>query len=107
MGTKLLFSTTYHPQTDGQTECLSFIEFAYNRVVHSATSFSPFEVVYGFNPLTHLNLLPLTVNERGSLDGKRKAKLVKSLHEKVKAQIEEKSKLIATKVKQRKKVYDI
>uniref|UniRef100_A0A2N9I3M5 RNA-directed DNA polymerase n=1 Tax=Fagus sylvatica TaxID=28930 RepID=A0A2N9I3M5_FAGSY len=71
LGTKLLFSTTCHPQTDGQTEvvnrtlstllraiirkniktweeCLPHVEFAYNRAVHSATKFSPFEIVYGF-----------------------------------------------------------
>ena len=40
-------------------EYLSHIEFAYNRVVHKTTNISPFEVVYGFNPLTPLNLLPL------------------------------------------------
>jgi hypothetical protein len=77
----LLFSTTCHPQTDGQTEvvnktlstllrttiqkslknwenCLPFTEFAYNRSVHSTIDFSPFEVVYGFNPLIPLDLLP-------------------------------------------------
>ena len=84
LGTKLLFSTTCHPQMDGQTEvvnrtlstllctiikknlknwedCLAFTEFAYNRSVHSTTSFSPFEIVYGFNPRTPLDLLPLLV----------------------------------------------
>ncbi|XP_057812070.1 uncharacterized protein LOC131026252 [Salvia miltiorrhiza] len=82
LGTKLLFSTTCHPQTDGQTEvvnrtlstllraiiqknvksweeCLPHVEFAYNRAVHSATKFSPFEIAYGFNPLTPLDLTPL------------------------------------------------
>ncbi|XP_048227283.1 uncharacterized protein LOC125369308, partial [Ricinus communis] len=82
MGTKLLYSTTCHPQTDGQTEvvnrtlatllraliqrnlknweeCLPHVEFAYNRSVHGSTNCSPFEVVYGFNPLTPLDLLPL------------------------------------------------
>ncbi|XP_043809768.1 uncharacterized protein LOC122723079 [Manihot esculenta] len=82
LGTKLLFSTTCHPQTDGQTEvvnrtlgtmlraivgrnlktweeCLPYVEFAYNRAVHSSTGYSPFEVVYGFNPLTVLDLMPL------------------------------------------------
>ncbi|XP_052188792.1 uncharacterized protein LOC127799098 [Diospyros lotus] len=89
IGTKLLFSTAYHPQTDGKTEvvkrtltqllrtviqknlknwedCLPFIEFAYNRSVHSSTKYSPFEIVYGFNPLTPLDLLPLPVNEKAN-----------------------------------------
>jgi hypothetical protein len=103
LGTKLLFSTTCHPQTDGQTrvvnrtltqllraviqknlknweDCLSFIEFAYNRSVHSTTKFSPFEIVYGFNPLTPMNLIPLPIDERVSLDGNRKTQVVQTLH---------------------------
>ena len=44
---------------------------------------SPFEIVYGFNPLTPLDLLPLLVNETTSLDGKKKAEMVKKLHESV------------------------
>jgi transposase InsO family protein len=79
--TKLLFSTTYHPQMDGQTdvvnrtlstmlravlktnlklwkECLPHIEFAYNRSVHSTMKVSPFYVVYDFNPRAPIDLLP-------------------------------------------------
>jgi len=40
-------------------EYLPHIEFAYNRVVHRTTKISPFEIVYGFNPITHLDLIPL------------------------------------------------
>ena len=70
---------------------MPFIEFAYNRAMHTTTSYSPFEVVYGFNLATPLDLMPLPVNERDSLDGKKKVELVKSIHEKVRLQIEKKN----------------
>ena len=62
---------------------MPFIEFTYNCSVHSSTDYSPFETMYGFNPLTPLDLIPLHVDERISLDGNKKAQVVKDLHAKI------------------------
>jgi hypothetical protein len=35
------------------------------------------------NPLTHLDLIPLPIDEKVSLDGNRKAEVVKAFHENV------------------------
>jgi hypothetical protein len=75
---------------------LSFIEFAYNRAMHTTTSYSPFEIVYGFNPLTTLDLLSLLVDGRSSLDGQTKVELAKSLHERVQLQIAQKNERVAS-----------
>ena len=69
-------------------DCLPHVEFAYNRTIHSATKFSSFEIVYGFNPLTPLYLSPLPMFEHVNLDGKNKAEFVKQIHEKVRLNIE-------------------
>ena len=67
-------------------DCLPHAEFAYNRVVNSTISYSFFEVVYHFNPLSPLNLLLLpNTSAMMNKDGLSKANFVKSLHEKVKA----------------------
>ena len=128
LGTKLLFSTTCHPQTDGQMEvvnrtlsmllrtmikknlkewedCLPHVEFAYNRAVHSTTQMCPFEVVYGLKPITPLDLLPLPLQECTNMEASKRAEYVKSIHMKTKQEIEKKSKLYAAKAnKNRKRV---
>ncbi|KAK8954559.1 hypothetical protein KSP39_PZI002898 [Platanthera zijinensis] len=74
-GTCLQFSTTHHPQSDGQTEVLNrgvemylrcfvmdeprtwpewlhWAEYCYNTSYHSASRMTPFEIVYGRPPPT-------------------------------------------------------
>ncbi|RDX94052.1 hypothetical protein CR513_23606, partial [Mucuna pruriens] len=70
-------------------EWLPHIEFSYNRVVNSNTSHTSFELVYGFNPLTPIDLLPLpNVNAMLNCDGISKAQFVKELHVKVHSEVE-------------------
>jgi len=69
---------------------LPFIEFAYNSSVDSTTHYSPFEIGYGFNPLTPLDLIPLPVDERVSLNGNKKNTGGEGLTCKIQQQIEKK-----------------
>ncbi|OMO50706.1 reverse transcriptase [Corchorus capsularis] len=72
-------------------DCLPHVEFAYNRSIHSTTGCSPFETVYGFNPLTPLDLLSLPLSVQVDIDGQKKTDFVKELHARVRAQIEKKT----------------
>jgi hypothetical protein len=112
LGIKILFSSSSHPQTDGQTkvvnqslgnllcvlikknpksweECIPHVEFAYNRAQHSLTKRSPFEIVYGFDPPTALDLLPLPLHERVNMDITKRADIMKNLHDDTRKTIEE------------------
>ena len=105
LGIKLKFSSASHPQIDGQTEvvnrslstllrlliknnlknwedCIPHAEFAYNRAKHSTTGKSPFMIIYGFEPTTTLDLLPLPLHEQINMDIEKRAELMKTLHNK-------------------------
>ena len=85
LGTKLIRSSAYHPQTDGQTErvnqiledmlracviqydknwdkCLALAEFSYNNSYQSSLKKAPFEVLYGRRCRT-----PLSWSQTGEL----------------------------------------
>ena len=66
-------------------DVLPHAEFAYNRAKHSTTSKSPFMTVYGFEPLTTLDLLPLPLHERVNMDVEKRAENMKKLHEDMRA----------------------
>ena len=66
-------------------DCLPFVEFAYNRSRHSATKMTPFEVVYGRNPLTPVDMMPRPYKDKESVDAAKQVDFIKRLHERTKA----------------------
>lgn len=112
MGTKLQFSSSYHPQTDGQTEVVNHslgnllrcivgekpkqwdlalpqAEFAYNSSVNRSTGKSPFQIVYGRNPKGVLDLVQLPLGERISDDAVAFAEHLHQLQEEVRQKLQE------------------
>ncbi|KAF8749977.1 hypothetical protein RHS01_09605 [Rhizoctonia solani] len=90
LGIKPLFSSAYHPESDGQTErvnqfikfylrsyvtadhldwstWLPLAEYAYNNAKHASTGKTPFELVYGKNLVMNPSNVPSNVPEADQL----------------------------------------
>ncbi|RDX71354.1 hypothetical protein CR513_49311, partial [Mucuna pruriens] len=57
----------------GEQDVVTFDRFAYNKIVNKTTSCIPFELAYGFNPLSRLDLVPLSVLSKANPEGLSKA----------------------------------
>ncbi|RDY13206.1 hypothetical protein CR513_01907, partial [Mucuna pruriens] len=67
------------------------VEFAYNKVFNSTTSYSLFKLAYGFNLLSPLDLLPLPILPNCVIDEwLSKAKFIKRFHDKALLHMEKK-----------------
>ncbi|GKA80923.1 RNA-directed DNA polymerase [Tanacetum coccineum] len=79
------------------------VEFAYNRSHSRTTGNTPFEVVNGVNPITPLDLTPLTSHKHVSSAGEDYARQIQQLHEQVREHIEKHNTKYKDRVNRRRK----
>lgn len=106
-GTRLNYSTAYHPQSDGQTEAVNRVmemylrcftrdqpknwvkwlpwsELCYNTSLHGSLGKSPYQVVYGRDPPTLLDYIPgATSVEAAEKELLSRDEVIKRLREKL------------------------
>lgn len=113
MGSKFLYSSTYHPQKNGKIEVViislgnslrSLIgenrhqwdmilaqgEFANNDSVNRSIGKSPFYIVYGRSPKDVVDLIKFSnLGERKSVDVSDFVEIIQEMHEQVKHRLEQ------------------
>ncbi|KAK8916805.1 hypothetical protein KSP39_PZI022608 [Platanthera zijinensis] len=126
LGTKLLFSTAYHPQTDGQTEVvnrslgnllrclvgdhqgnwdliLPHAQLAYNNSKNRSTGLSPNEIVHGHTARVPLDLTPLPHTFRTSQFAHEYALHLHDLHKEIERKLHSTYDLYATQANKHKR----
>lgn len=126
LGTNLSFSSSYHPQTDGQIEvvnrslgnllrCLTREhggswdvvlpqeEYAYNDSTNRSTGLSPFEVVYGSHPRGIFELRDVQGLDKRSGHADTFAEAMKEIHQQVRDTLHKNSQKIKARVDQRRR----
>ncbi|QRW22946.1 Retrotransposable element Tf2 protein [Rhizoctonia solani] len=72
LGIRPLFSSAYHPESNAADHSdwatwLPLAEYAYNNAKHASTGKTPFELVYGRNPVMNPSNVPSNVPEADQL----------------------------------------
>jgi hypothetical protein len=126
LGTNLSFISTYHSQTDGQTEVLNMSlgnflrslvieqgrqwdqilaqeKFAFNNSVNRRTGKIPFEILYGIQPRGITELRDMNQDEFKSVGAEYFATKMQKLHDRVREQLQDNNQKYKNRVDQKRR----